>query len=459
MTNASAGTAGDTVESETADSGAGPVPSASGPVQPGRPAARDELIYEKILANMRDGVVSIDLSGRILTFNEAAGRMLGLVPAETIGQFFAEVFLLEERFEAFNEVVLKAIYEDEATHSHDLTISNDDRRVDLHVSSTFLLDDVGGAVERHGVIVVMSDITEERKRRKLKRLFGEYLDPRIVEQIVARGGGGDERGRRGTMTVTFTDLRDFTGWSERLEPDVLVAMLNRYFSAMTRSIGSKGGITDKFIGDAVMACWGAPFTDPGTQARDACETALDQIARLPELRAAVAADGVPGAEKIAIAVGIGTGEVISGDVGTEQSRNFTVIGNAVNVAARLQDIVKLYGHPILVSGETRSRAGEGLLFREVDRIVLRGRSRPEPVHALIGFSATVSDGEKRAAEFYETALGLYRGRDFAGAVAACSSVLALNPADQAAGLLIRRSRIYEAAPPPEDWNGVWDGPR
>lgn len=400
------------------------------------------LIYEKILADMRDGVATIDLTGRIITFNAAAGRILGLDAATTVDQSFGEVFLMEESFDDFNEVVLKAVYENEATHSREVSVMVGGHRIDLHVTSSFLMLERDGALERQGVIVVFSDITEQRKRRKLKRLFGEYVDPRIVERILDRGGVEDLKGARQVMTVSFADLRDFTGWSERLDPERLVEVLNRFLTAMTIPIGAAGGITDKFIGDAVMACWGPPFTDPGEQAIDACNAALGQIESLPALRLELAESGVARAEAIDVAIGIGTGEVIVGDIGAEQSRNFTVIGNAVNVAARLQEAAKRYGQRVLVAHDTRAAAGSGFVFRMVDHVTLRGRSSIEPIHALVGRAGSVPDDELRVIELHEqgvVALGHGNAEAAAERFLAC---LAIAPQDRPAAVLLERCRAY-----------------
>jgi len=415
------------------------------------------LIYEKILADMRDGVATIDLTGRIITFNAAAGRILGLDAAATVGQSFGEVFLMEESFDDFNEVVLKAVYENEATHSREVSVMVGGHRIDLHVTSSFLMLERDGAPERQGVIVVFSDITEQRKRRKLKRLFGEYVDPRIVERILDRGGVEDLKGARQVMTVSFADLRDFTGWSERLDPERLVSVLNRFLTAMTIPIGAAGGITDKFIGDAVMACWGPPFTDPGRQASDACAAALGQIESLPALRRELAESGVAGAEAIDVAIGIGTGEVIVGDIGAEQSRNFTVIGNAVNIAARLQEAAKRYGERVLVSPETQAAAAGNFVFREIDRVTLRGRSTAEAVYALVGRAGEVSDDQHRVIDLHErgvAALALGHAESAADRFRAC---LAINPNDRAAAVLLERCRIYAEGEAGGSGNGAVPG--
>ncbi len=416
-------------------------------------ARSDSRIYEKILAHMRDGVVTIDLQGRIITFNEAAGQILGKDAWAAVGQPYAEIFLGEESFDAFNEVVLKAIYEAETTHSQEVAIQRGEERADLYVSSSFLKLGEGDS-DRSGVIVVFTDVSEQRKRRKIKRLFGEYVDPRIVDQILARAGGVEEKGRREVMSVAFTDMRNFTGWSEALSPDALIAMLNRFLAEMTRPISAAGGITDKFIGDAIMACWGPPYNDGGRHAADACLAMLEQRRRLPDLRQALAGMGFDFAQRIDAAAGVATGEVVAGDIGTEGSRNFTVIGNTVNVAARLQGAAKTYGAPIVVSEATWAAAGDAFVFRELDTLRLKGRRTPERIFALVEEPAAVSDGQRRLFETYARALVPYRAGDWAAAEAGFAACLDLAADDVAAAVMRRRCQVL-AQHPPAGWDGIW----
>ncbi len=417
-------------------------------------ARGDSRIYEKILAHMRDGVVTIDLQGRIITFNEAAGQILGQDPWAAVGQPYAEIFLGEEAFDAFNEVVLKAIYEAETTHSQEVTIQRGDQRADLYVSSSFLkLGDHAGD-DRSGVIVVFTDVSEQRKRRKIKRLFGEYVDPRIVDQILARAGGVEEKGRREVMTVAFTDMRNFTGWSEALSPDALIAMLNRFLGEMTQPISAAGGITDKFIGDAIMACWGPPYSEAGRHAADACHAMLEQRRRLPQLRTALAVMGFDFASRIDAAAGVATGEVVAGDIGVEGSRNFTVIGNTVNVAARLQGAAKVYGAPIVVSEATAAAAGAAFVFRELDMLRLKGKQTPERIFALLEEPAAVSAAQRRLIERYDAALAPYRAGDWGAAESSFAACLELQPEDRAATVMRRRCQAL-AQNPPAAWDGIW----
>ncbi|MEW5422388.1 adenylate/guanylate cyclase domain-containing protein [Amorphus sp. 3PC139-8] len=420
---------------------------------------REALVSERILESMRDGVITIDLTGRIMTFNAAAGRILGKKPEEVVGCSFGQVFLMEESFDDFNEVVFKAVYEAETTHTIEIALVVDGREVNLFVSSSFLtLESDSGEDERLGVTVVFTDITEERKRRKIKRLFGEYVDPRIVDRILARGAVDAQTSRRETMTISFVDMRDFTGWSERLPPDRLIDVLNRFLAAMALPIGAAGGITDKYIGDAVMACWGPPFTEADTQAADACAAALGQYEALTDLRRELAEIEIPGAERMDAVVGVATGEVIAGDVGPVSSRNYTVIGQTVNLAARLQEAAKTLGHPIIVSEETAAGAGDGFVFRELERIVPRGSRKPESVFALIGRAGEVANADVQIAALHGEGLSSMLSRDWATADKRFSACLALDPADRSAARMKARVAAYADNPPPDDWDGVWSEP-
>jgi adenylate cyclase len=275
-----------------------------------------------------------------------------------------------------------------------------------------------------------------------------------VETIIAKGEA--QASRKGTMTISFVDMRDFTGWSERLPADTLIDLLNRFLAAMTRPIGAAGGITDKYIGDAVMACWGAPFTADGSQAADACAAALGQIEALEPLRAELA--GLAGVETLNAVVGVATGDVLSGDIGPPSARNFTVIGNAVNLAARLQEAAKVYGVSVIVSEETRERAGEGFVTRELDRIVVRGSHRPVTIFALLGREGAVEDRVLDGARRYEAALDAMRHQAWDAAEAGLAETLRLLPGDKAARLMLERLHSYALHPPPDGWDGVWRGP-
>jgi class 3 adenylate cyclase len=226
-------------------------------------------------------------------------------------------------------------------------------------------------------------MTEQRKRKKVKRLFGEYLDPRIVDGIL--NGEWEAGGIRQTMTVSFCDLEGFTSFGEELDAAALIDFINTYLRVMLPPIGRHGGVTDKYIGDAIMAFWGPPFTRSGEPAVEACHAALEQRAALAELRRQVHDNlGLPiEAERIEMRCGIATGEVIAGSIGPRESRNYKVIGDRVNLASRLESANKQFGSRILVCEETRERAADTFIFRELDTIAIRGREQHERVFELV----------------------------------------------------------------------------
>jgi PAS domain S-box-containing protein len=363
------------------------VPSSAGATH------RQTAIYENILVNMADGVISLDLQGNIMTFNPAAGRMLALAPDELVGRTYAELFFEDPGYDGLNELVLKAIYEAETTHSEEIEVQIAAETRNLLVSTTFLGG--GSAGGKLGIIVVISDVTEQRKRKKVKRLFGEYLDPRIVDGIL--NGELETSGIRQTMTVSFCDLEGFTGLGEVMDASALIEFVNLYLAVMLPPIGRHGGVTDKYIGDAIMAFWGPPFTRGADPAVEACHAALEQRAALAELRRRVRDElgAAIDAERLDMRCGIATGEVVAGSIGPPQSRNYTVIGDRVNLASRLEGANKALGSRILVCEETRRRAQGDFLFRELDTIQVRGRVRRERVFELVARSEHRTGGARQ----------------------------------------------------------------
>ena len=341
-------------------------------------------IYENILANMADGVISLDLEGRITTFNAAAGRLLGLDPGSVTGEPYAAVFFQEEGLDDFNELVLRAIYESETTHSQELVVKLAGKDHWLLMSTTFLRAGDQLSAQKLGVIVVFSDVTEQRRRQQVEQLFGAYVDPRIVERLM-RQGDVEAAGVRQVMSVLFCDLQGFTRIAERLSPDELITFVNLYLSIMSEPVSRYDGVTDKYIGDAIMAFWGPPFTAADSHAVHACCAALEQRALLDTLRQRVI-DEI-GAwvkpEDIEMRCGIATGAVVAGSVGPRKARNYTVLGDTVNVAARLEAAGKNLCARILVSEKTWEGARERFDFRELAHIPLRGRSKPERVFELV----------------------------------------------------------------------------
>ena len=395
----------------------------------------DLAIYEKILTYMADGVISLDLEGRVVTFNPAAARLLDVSAAEAVGRPFAATFLADSRFDQLNDLVLKAILEAEIVHSESVQVEAAGQIRHLNVSTSFLRD---GSAAPAGIIVVLSDVTDEHRRRKLKRLFGEYLDPRIIARLSAAGEALDN-GIRQTATISFLDLEGFTGLGERLGPVPLVRFLNDFLSLMSEPIRQRGGITDKYIGDAILAVWSPTFIDPGRHASEACLAALDQRARLGELtRLAREQCGLGMDHNSEIRIGIATGDIVAGNIGPAGARNYTVVGDTVNLAARLEVANKRLGTRILVDQSTRRLADDAILFREIGKVPIPGKAEHERVFEVLGLRTTCSEQMLKLGERYEAGLAAYKANDLAGARVAFEAALELVPTDGPSRAMLAR---------------------
>ena len=292
-----------------------------------------------------------------------------------------------------------------------------------------------------------------REKERIKATFGQYVDPRIVRGLLDNRLP-TEGGERHVMSVFFSDLAGFTRMCEGLTPDAAVRFLNRYFALMAEVIRARQGIIDKYIGDSVMAFWGQPFTDAESHAALCCEAALDQRARLDEFRADLpnllgVRQGLP---EVEARMGIATGEVLVGNIGSETARGYTVIGDTVNLASRLEQANKFYRSRILVSEATRNLAGGAFVFREIDSLRVMGRVEPERVYELLG---RPGEGREDLAAAFANGLSCYRKQDWDAAEAAFNECLKLAPGDGPSRVFLERIRAFREAPPPADWDGVW----
>ncbi len=295
-----------------------------------------------------------------------------------------------------------------------------------------------------------------REKERIRDTFGQYVDPRIVKSLLENRIPAD-RGERQVMTVFFSDLQDFTRLCEGLTPDAAVRFLNRYFSLMSEVIRTRQGIVDKYIGDSVMAFWGPPFTDAADHATLCCLAALEQMARMEAFRAWLpemfgVAHGLP---VVNVRMGIASGEVTVGNIGSETSRGYTVIGDTVNLASRLEQANKFYGTRILVSETTRTLAGDTLAFREIDSLRVAGKQETVRVYELLGVADELSESNRQRVQAYEAGLARYRAQDWDAAEAAFRECLAIEPEDQPSQVMLERIAAFRQAPPEAGWDGVW----
>ncbi len=276
--------------------------------------------------------------------------------------------------------------------------------------------------------------------------FRKYIPADLVKMLVSEGVEPRPGGSIKTLTVLFADIAGFTGLSERLG-DRIIPLLSSYLDTMSREVSSHGGTIDKFIGDAVMAFWGAPASNPN-HAVDACRAA---VACQRALRESGLTDD--SGRPLRVRIGINSGEMLVGNIGSDVRLNYTVIGDAVNVASRLEGANKEYGTDIIIGEETRQLAGEHIEVRELDRLMVYGRGGGIAIYELLG----VAEGGAAApawATLYESGLAAYRARDFTGAMDFFQKVLDSRPQDRPAQMMLARCRQYLASPPGDDWQAT-----
>jgi class 3 adenylate cyclase len=299
-------------------------------------------------------------------------------------------------------------------------------------------------------------IEQLRLKERIRETFGRYVDPRIVEGLISAPALAAE-GQRRVMTVLFCDVKGFVGVSEEMTPQGLVRVMNRYFSVMSAPIHEHGGIIDKYIGDAIMAYWGPPFTADADQARLAGLAALDMLARVVPFRAEL--PELLGLRNVPISfdirIGIATGEALVGSIGSDVLMSYTVMGETVNLASRLEGASKLYGGHILVSEATAVAAGDALEVREIDRVALVGQSQARPIYEIIGRKGGLTANQTELQNRYAEGLAAYRNRRWEEARVAFTAALAAVPDDGPTRTMLKRLDTMAAAPPAEDWDGAW----
>jgi class 3 adenylate cyclase len=300
-------------------------------------------------------------------------------------------------------------------------------------------------------------VEQLRHKERLRETFGRYVDPRVVEGLIERQSSTASDGERRVMTVLFCDMKGFTSLSEGMTPQGLVKVMNHYLSTMSGPIRSHRGIIDKYIGDAIMAYWGPPFTEDSEQARLACLAAVEMADRgaalrteLPEL---IGVRTVP--SDCEVRIGIATGEVLVGSIGSEFMMSYTVMGDAVNLASRLENANKIYGSHSLASEAAIMAAGDAVKSREIDRLIVVGQSHPETVFEIIGRAGELTEKQLALLARYAEGLAAYRERRWDDARHAFQAALEAVPGDGPAQAMAERVENFKTNPPPADWDGAW----
>lgn len=292
--------------------------------------------------------------------------------------------------------------------------------------------------------------SERKQKVQIKGMFSQYVSPTVVDEIVNNPEKLRLGGERKELTVLFSDIEKFTSLSEKLPPENLVTILNEYLSLMTEIIFSNEGTLDKYEGDAIVAFWGAPIPQPDHALR-ACRAAVEMQDKLAAIRPGWVKEGKPA---LNVRIGINTGEMIVGNMGGIGHFDYTVIGDSVNIGARLEGANKQYSTNVIVSESTYRYISSQVVVRELDMLIVAGRTEPIRVYELIGMAnGAIAPNRLNFVENYTKGLTLYRRRQWSSAIKQFEKALKIAPLDFPAQMYIERSQLYLASPPPDDWNG------
>lgn len=292
--------------------------------------------------------------------------------------------------------------------------------------------------------------TEERSKKELRGTFSKYVSPSIVDEILKDPENLELGGKKQNMTVLFSDIRGFTTISEMLDPRALSELLNSYLTPMTELVFEHKGTLDKYMGDAIMAFFGAPVQYPD-HAAHACRCALSHIEKLKELQAEYAKQGLP---QIDIGIGINTGEMSVGNMGSETVRSYTVMGDAVNLGSRLEAINKEYGTRIIISEFTYNDVKNDFTCREIDWVRVKGKNKPVKIYELV-CEGTAHVEVKNMLQHFNKGFELYHQKMWTEAIEQFNLSLNYIPEDVPSKLYISRCESFIKQPPPEDWDGVY----
>ncbi|MBD3761892.1 GAF domain-containing protein [Sphingomonadaceae bacterium G21617-S1] len=408
----------------------------------------DDVLYmknynESILKSTSNAVITFDEEHRIVTSNEAARKLMG-APDGAIGMPAREAFSgrnlwIAERLERTDRDREAYLAVDAELVGGDGTASS------INLTAAPLVDANDAVI---GSMLVMEDITSEKRVRST---MARYMSKEVADQLL-EAGEDQLTGKDQTVSILFSDVRGFTTIAEQIGARETVAMLNSYFTEMVDVIFEHKGILDKYIGDAIMALFGAPFAGPN-DADNAIATANKMMVELKALNLKRTAAGE---KPIDIGLGISTGNVIVGNIGSIKRMEYTVIGDSVNLASRLEGANKAYGSKILFSEFTHARLADPKLVREIDLIRVKGRDFPVGIHESLGYRADEIDrGLGLMLEHYAKGFTAYRAMAWREAEQHFLAALKAMPGDGPSAMYVERCRAFMKTPPGGDWDGVW----
>ncbi len=398
---------------------------------------------ENMLESMSNGVVTFDEDACVVTANAAALRMAGVALDELVGRSAEDLFTRQNAWVLERQKRVAETQRSDLTMDAELHFGGETHSVNL--TALPLATGDGDAI---GSMFLIEDISTEKR---VKSTMARYMDPLLADQLLAKG---EEvlGGQSCEATVLFSDIRSFTTLTEELGPQATVSLLNEYFTAMVECISHEGGMLDKFIGDAIMAVFGLPIASDDDQ-DCAVRTAIGMLRALAVYNERRVGDGKA---PIRMGVGVSTDHVVSGNIGSPKRMDYTVIGDGVNLAARLEGASKRYGASILISDMTFHKLRGTYRTREIDRVIVKGKTAPVAVHEVLDFHSDATFPEMvDVLGRFRDGLTLYREQEWDRARHSFEEALSAHPGDACSKLYVERCRAFRDAPPGDDWDGVF----
>jgi adenylate cyclase len=397
---------------------------------------------EAMLQSMSNGVITVDDEEKIVTCNAAGLRITRFEMEDVVGK------QAEEFFTDSNAWVMERLRKMEETREPDITMEQEmvfgDETVSVNVTFLPLFD---AERKKLGSMIMIEDISSEKR---MKSTMSRYMDPGIADQLL-KGGEDILGGKNMEVTILFSDLRSFTTISENLGPHGTVAMLNEYFTIMVDCIGREGGMLDKFIGDAIMAGFGVPLPHEDDADR-AVRTAIAMLRELDTWNKERAAKGEPDLD---MGIGLNSDTVVAGNIGSPKRMDYTMIGDGVNLAARLESACKQYSAKILMSEFTFRRLKGTYRIRDIDKVIVKGKTEPiQVLEALDYHTEETFPNLMESVGHFKSGRDYYDRGDWDKAVNSFQQAFTLNPKDKLAEIYIGRCEQLKADPP-KAWDGVW----
>lgn len=398
---------------------------------------------ESILESMSNGVITCGADRRITTCNKAGLRILAVAPEQIIGRRAEEFFTGNNAW--LVESIERVVHGNTPVLTLDREMDCSDGKKSVNVNVLPLTSHKG---EHLGSLTLIEDISSEKR---MKTTMSRYMDPGLADKLLS-AGDNLLGGQTSEATVLFSDIRSFTTLTEELGAQGTVALLNEYFSIMVDCIQAEGGMLDKYIGDAIMAVFGTPFAhddDPDRAVR-ASIAMMRELATFNRNRAA------HGKKPVDIGIGLNSDLVVSGNIGSQKRMDYTVIGDGVNLASRLESACKQYGAHLLISEFTFQKLRATYRTREVDSVVVKGKTEPVRIHEVLDYHTEATFPRMSdVLKCFRDGLAEYRRGQWDRAIAAFRDGLEIHPGDKAALLYVERCEELKAHPPEGTWNGVW----